>query len=37
MLTTPFLRILLAVIPGLALADVSPPSIPNTPAGHALS
>lgn len=37
MLTTPFLRILLAVIPGIALADVSPPSIPNTPAGHALS
>jgi retinol-binding protein 3 len=27
----------LAVLPGLALADAAPPSIPDTPAGHALS
>jgi Peptidase family S41/N-terminal domain of Peptidase_S41 in eukaryotic IRBP len=33
----PFLGALLAVIPGLALAGVSAPSMPDTPAGHALS
>ena len=32
-----FLGILLAAIPGLALAAGSAPSIPDTPAGHALS
>jgi hypothetical protein len=34
--TTAFLGILLAVIPGLALVEVAAPSIPQTPAGHAL-
>jgi Peptidase family S41/N-terminal domain of Peptidase_S41 in eukaryotic IRBP len=35
--TTSFLLILFAVIPGLALADVAAPPVPDSPAGHALS
>lgn len=37
MVTRPFLTTLLAVMPALALAGASVPSIPDTPAGHALS
>jgi hypothetical protein len=37
MATNPFLSALLAVTPGLVLAAGSAPSIPDTPAGHALS
>jgi hypothetical protein len=36
MRTRLFLSVLFVVLPGLALADDSPPSIPDTPAGHAL-
>ena len=35
--TGPFLGALLSVLPGLTLADASVPSIPDTPAGHALA
>ena len=37
MAATLFISALLSVLPGLAIANVAAPSIPDTPAGHALS
>lgn len=35
-LRNPLIGLLFALLPALSLADPSPPSIPDTPAGHAL-